>query len=123
MPSTKQGTIWAQWIGGVVASGHHTIQVVMNHRDITAYATMREFFVIHPAQHHIGVFESGVPPSFEWGFTGISEVTSGGHHQSTDAPGWSYAHLNDVTEISFRTFNTRAVCVINYWNSEVVFAP
>jgi hypothetical protein len=53
---TIQGTIWAQWVHAVSTGGTHTLNVVMNNRDITVLTALRSYSVIHPAQYHIGVF-------------------------------------------------------------------
>jgi hypothetical protein len=113
---TAYGTIWAQWVHGVSAGETQTVTVNMNSRFITAYASIQDFFVIHPAQYHIGIFDPAVPPTFETGWAKISEL----HWHDDDGPHtWTgsspYVVGGLVTKIKFKASNTRALFVINYW--------
>jgi hypothetical protein len=121
---TIQGTIWAQWVHAVSTGGTHTLNVVMNNRDITVLTALRSYSVIHPAQYHIGVFGTPVPPSLEAGTVGVSEVEwFNGDTLQAPASGWPAFVMYGARRIKFKLFDADAVLAINYWNIGEVFAP
>jgi hypothetical protein len=125
MGETQQGGLWAQWVHGVTTTGTQIVTVNPNERVVSAYASIRSFSVIHPAQHYIAWWEGGVPPSPEHGFARIIEVhwndSSGVHHEWTGARAFLTGGL--VTKIKFKVYNTSAVLIINYWNTQLDFSP